>query len=135
MTNRAMRTLLLAITCAAVAVTAAAQGAAKPASATPATTTAPATPAAKDLRLVEVLPMTCAEAWAASGRNYREMFRIMAAMATVSLNNRELTFPNTKSAGDDAGNGIAADCKADPDALLFAIVDKHVRRVAEAARR
>jgi hypothetical protein len=58
----------------------------------------------------------------------------MAAMATLSLNNRELTFPNTKEAGDDAGKGIAADCKADPDALLFAIVDKHVRRVAEAAR-
>jgi hypothetical protein len=33
----------------------------------------------------------------------------------------------------DAGNGIAADCKADPDALLFAIVDRHVRRVSTAA--
>ena len=28
----------------------------------------------------------------------------------------------------------AADCRADPNALLFAIVDKHVRRVAGAIR-
>jgi hypothetical protein len=45
-----------------------------------------------------------------------------------------LTFPNTREAGLDAGKGIAEDCKADPKALLFAVVDKHVRRVAEAAR-
>jgi hypothetical protein len=32
-----------------------------------------------------------------------------------------------------AGKAIAEDCKADPNALLFAIVDKHVRSVAEAA--
>jgi hypothetical protein len=133
MTNRLLNTLALVVACTAVAVPAGAQGTAKPATAT--TSTAKPAPAAKDLRLVEVLPMTCAEAWAASGRSYTEMFRIMAAMATLSLNNRELIFPNTKEAGDDAGRGIAEDCKADPDALLYAVVDKQVRRVAEAARR
>ena len=30
-----------------------------------------------------------------------------------------------------AGNRIADDCKADPNGLLFAIVDKHVRHFAE----
>ena len=55
----------------------------------------------------------------------------MTTLAEVSLANRDLTFPNTREAGFDAGKGIADDCKADPDALLFAIVDKHVRRVAE----
>ena len=35
--------------------------------------------------------------------------------------------------GLEAGKGIAEDCKADPNGLLFAIVDKHVRRIAEAA--
>ena len=49
--------------------------------------------------------------------------------------NRDLTFPNNREAGLNAGKGIADDCKADPDALLFAIVDKHGRRVAEAAGR
>ena len=43
--------------------------------------------------------------------------------------------PNTRETGLDAGKGIADDCKADPDALLFADVDKHVRRVAGAANR
>jgi len=39
----------------------------------------------------------------------------------------------TREAGLEAGKGIAEDCKADPNALLFAIVDKHVRCVAEGA--
>jgi len=39
----------------------------------------------------------------------------------------------TREAGLEAGKGIAEDCKADPNALLFAIVDKHVRRVAAGA--
>lgn len=51
----------------------------------------------------------------------------------MSLANRDLTFPDTKEAGLDAGKAIANDCKADPDALLFAIVDTHVRRISEAA--
>ena len=56
-----------------------------------------------------------------------------SALAKVSLVNRNLVLPNTRDAGLDAGKGIADDCKADPDALLFAIIDKHVRRVASAA--
>jgi len=52
-----------------------------------------------------------------------------------ALANRDLRFPNTHEAGLDAGKGIAEDCKADPHTLLFAVVDKHVRRVAEAAGR
>jgi hypothetical protein len=52
------------------------------------------------------------------------------ALARVSLANRDLTFPNTREAGLDSGKGIAEDCKGDPQALLFPIVDKHVRRVA-----
>jgi len=51
-------------------------------------------------------------------------------LAKVSLVNRNLVLPNTREAGLDTGKGIADDCKADPAALLFAIVDKHVRRVA-----
>jgi hypothetical protein len=59
----------------------------------------------------------------------------VTTLAKVSLANRNLRFPNTRDAGLDAGRGIADDCKADPDALLFAIVDKHVRRVAGTASR
>ena len=49
--------------------------------------------------------------------------------------NRELSFPDTREAGIDAGTGIAKDCEADPKGLLYAMVDKHVRRVSEGAAR
>ena len=82
----------------------------------------------------DALPLTCAQAWVESGKTYAGLLGVIKPLAIVSLANRDLEFPNTKEAGMDAGKGIIADCKADPDALLFAIVDKHVRRVAEAAQ-
>ena len=87
------------------------------------------------LTAVQALPLTCAEAWIASQKNYAHMREVVISLAKVSLVNRELTFPNQRESGLDAGKGIAADCKADPHALLFAVVDKHVRRIAGATRR
>lgn len=92
--------------------------------------TKPASTATANLKMVELMPLTCAQAWALSGKDYSELYRMVAALAAVSLANRDLTFPNTRDAGVDAGNGIAKDCKADPQGLLFGIVDKHVRRLA-----
>jgi hypothetical protein len=83
---------------------------------------------------VQALPLTCAQAWVAAHRSYAEVIAIVTTLAKVSLANRDLAIANDREAGLEAGRGIAADCKADPDALLFAIVDKHVRRVAGAAR-
>jgi hypothetical protein len=88
---------------------------------------------ARMLTALQALPLTCAQAWAAAHKSYPEARAIVITLAKVSLANRDLTFPNTRDAGVDAGRGIAGDCKADPDALLFAIVDKHVRRVAGTA--
>jgi hypothetical protein len=82
---------------------------------------------------LEVLPLTCAQAWVKAGKSYPQMISIVKTLARVSLANRDLTFPNTREAGTEAGKNIAEDCKADPDALLFAIVDKQVRRVAGGA--
>jgi hypothetical protein len=82
----------------------------------------------------QALPLTCAQAWAVAGKSYGPMLAIVTTLAKVSLANRELTFPNTREAGIDAGTGIAQDCKADPQALLYAVVDKHVRRVVEARK-
>jgi hypothetical protein len=100
---------------------------------------APATREAADhpapLTAAQALPLTCAQAWIASGKSYAEMRTVVIELAKVSLVNRELTFPNQRDAGLDAGKAIAADCKADPHALLFAIVDEHVRRIAAAPRR
>ena len=90
--------------------------------------------AASRLKPEQALPLTCAQAWAASGKRYPDMLAIVTTLAKISLANRSLTLPNTREAGVDAGRGIAQECKADPDALLFAVVDKQVRRVATPSR-
>ena len=87
------------------------------------------------LTAAQALPLTCAQAWVASGKSYAEMRMVVIELAKVSLVNRDLTFPNRRDAGLDAGTAIAADCTADPHALLFAIVDEHVRRIAARPRR
>src|ERR1044072_690542 len=81
----------------------------------------------------QAVTLTCAQAWMAAHRSYPEMLAIVTTLAKVSLVNRDLTLPNRRETGVDAGKGIGEDCKADPDALLFAVVDRHVRRVAESA--
>ena len=87
------------------------------------------------LSAVQALPLTCAQVWIASGKDYARMRDVVISLAKVSLVNRDLTFPNQREAGLDAGKGIGADCKADPHALLYAVVDEHVRRIAGATRR
>jgi hypothetical protein len=83
------------------------------------------------LTVDEALPLTCEQAWISGGKSYEPMLAIVKTLAKVSLANRHLTLPNAKEAGLEAGKGIADDCKADPDALLFAVVDKHVRQVGQ----
>ena len=90
-------------------------------------------PAKTKWAAVDVLPLTCAQAWVKSGKSYSKMLSIVITLGRVSLANRDLTFPDTREAGLKAGRGIAEDCKADPNDLLFSIVDKHVRQVAEGA--
>jgi hypothetical protein len=85
------------------------------------------------LTAAQALPLTCAQAWIASEKSYDRMRNLVIELAKVSLVNRNLTFPNRRDAGVEAGTGIADDCKADPNALLFAVVDKQVRRIAAAA--
>jgi hypothetical protein len=94
----------------------------------PATTGAGNSPV--PLTAAQALPLTCAQSWIASGKSYAQMRAVVIELTKVSLVNRDLKVPNQREAGLDAGNAIAADCKADPHALLYAIVDKHVRRIA-----
>lgn len=84
-------------------------------------------------KVEDVWPLTCAQAWERAGRSEPGMVGIVRTLAHVSLANRDLLFPDTREAGLDAGKGIAEDCAEDPAGLLFATVDKHARRVAEAA--
>ena len=84
----------------------------------------------RPLQGLRLLPLTCAQAWAVSNRNFDGMVAIVKALAHVSLLNRDLTFPNTREAGLEAGKAIAAGCKADPNALLFSLVDAQVKLIA-----
>ena len=120
MKTRHLLTTLVIVLAAAIAAAVDAQA--------PATRSTATTPSA--LTAIQALPLTCAQAWITSGKSYPQMRAIVIELAKVSLVNRDLTLPNRREAGLDAGQGIAADCKADPQAGLFAIVDKHVRRVA-----
>src|SRR5262245_32073398 len=90
------------------------------------------TPQKAKLVATDLLPLTCAQAWVKADKSYEKMVSIVKMLARVSLANRDLTFPDTREAGQEAGKGIAEDCKADPNGLLFAFVDKQVRRFAEA---
>src|SRR6185295_16358936 len=67
------------------------------------------------LTAAQALPLTCAEAWVVSDKDYARLRTLVITLAKVSLVNRELTFPNRRDAGVEAGRGIAADCKADPN--------------------
>jgi hypothetical protein len=129
-----MKTRLLLLSGAVVMLAAIGAGTTPPLAAQ---STAPkrAVAAAPALTASQALLLTCAEAWIASEKNYAQMRELVVTLAKVSLVNRELTFPNQREAGLDAGKGIGADCRADPDALLFAVVDKHVRRLGVAAPR
>ena len=93
----------------------------------------PTKPPKATLDIADLLPLTCAQAWVRAHKSYPEMIAIVKTLARVSLANRDLTFPNTREAGRQAGRGIAEECKADPHGLLFAMVDKQVRQVAGAA--
>jgi hypothetical protein len=68
-----------------------------------------------------------------AGTSYPQMRSIVVTLARVSLANRDLKFPDTREAGLEAGRGIAQDCKADSNGLLFASVDKRVRAPVEGA--
>lgn len=90
-------------------------------------------PAPREWKAADVLPLSCVQAWVVSGKSEKGFVEILRVLGSVSLENRRLTFPDSREAGDEAGHGIAADCAADPDALLFAVVDRQVRRLGKPA--
>ena len=68
----------------------------------------------------------------------RWKWTVVAAVTTLAWSgaavpaSADLKDRAAQKAVGNAGTGIARDCKADPHALLFALVDTRVRRVAEA---
>jgi hypothetical protein len=81
----------------------------------------------------QILTATVHQAWVLSGKDEAKFFEIVKELAEISARNRNLTLPDTPVAGRRAGAYIKAQAKADPDQLLYDIVDKSIRMSAKPA--
>ena len=93
-------------------------------------------PESADWDIADALPLTCLQLWQAYGENNQDVIDIVTTMAGMSVINRELEFPQTEEAGRMLGEGILKGCTQDRNDLMYAIVDRNVRKVvAEHANR
>ena len=86
-------------------------------------------PADADWDIADALPLTCLQLWEAYGENDQDVVEIIPTMAGMSIVNRELDFPQTEEAGRSLGEGILKSCAQDRNDLMYAIVDRNVRKV------
>lgn len=78
----------------------------------------------------ELLTLTVAEAWQRSGQNYEVFTDMIEELAAISVDKRGIDVPNTEMAGNEIGEMIRARAEADPDQLLFTVVDTSMRDYA-----
>lgn len=81
----------------------------------------------------QLLPLTVSEAWQMSGKDEDKFFDMVQDLAAFSAQRRGLTLPENAEAGKKAGEYIKLQAKADHGQLLYAIVDRAVRRVGTKA--
>jgi hypothetical protein len=74
----------------------------------------------------QLLTSTVHQAWVLSGRNEATFFEMVRTLAEISAQNRGVSLPDTKAAGEEMGEYIKNAAKADTDQLLYAVVDKAV---------
>jgi hypothetical protein len=86
--------------------------------------TAPASPWTID----QAVTCSVHDAWVLSGKNEEGFFAIVKALAELSEQKRDLTLPDDATVGKQFGDYIKAQAKADHDQLLYAIVDRAVRK-------
>jgi len=79
--------------------------------------------------IADALPLTCLQLWEAYGENNQDVVEIVTTMAGMSVINRGLDFPQTEAAGRMLGEGILKGCTQDRNDLMYAIVDRNVRKV------
>jgi len=71
------------------------------------------------------------DAWVMSGRNQATFFEMVAQLAQISAQKRNITLPNTEEAGERFGEEVKKNAKADPDQLLYVVVDKAVQQIGK----
>jgi hypothetical protein len=74
--------------------------------------------------------VTCSvhDAWVLGGRTETGFFAIVKAEAELSAQKRGLVLPDSETVGREFGEYIKAQAKTDRDQLLYAIVDRAVRK-------
>jgi hypothetical protein len=74
--------------------------------------------------------VTCSvhDAWELSGKSEAGFFEIVKALAELSAQKRDLTLPDNATVGREFGDYIKTQARADHDQLLYAIVDRAVRK-------
>ena len=78
--------------------------------------------------------VTCSvhDAWVLGGKTEAGFFAIVKAEAELSAQKRGLVLPDSETVGRQFGDYIKTQAKADHDQLLYAIVDRAVRKYGTA---
>lgn len=82
----------------------------------------------------QLLTSTVHEAWLLSGKNEATFFEMVTQLATMSAQKRGLALPETEAAGRRFGELVKANAKLDTDQLLYAVVDKAVKKIGTPAK-
>lgn len=93
---------------------------------------APAPNPAICLSTDQLLPLTVREAWQLSGQDYGRFSNMVQSMVNLSLQKRGMIMPDTTAAGQELGTMIRQRAEADPNQLLYSVVDSSVRDYAAA---
>jgi len=74
--------------------------------------------------------VTCSvhDAWVLGGKTEPGFFAIVKALAELSAQKRDLILPDKATVGHEFGEYIKTQARADHDQLLYAIVDRAVRK-------
>ena len=74
--------------------------------------------------------VTCSvhDAWVLGGKTESGFFDIVKAEAELAAQKRDLVLPDRETTGREFGEYIKAQAKTDHDQLLYAIVDRAVRK-------
>ncbi|MGA3223957.1 MAG: hypothetical protein ABSC65_09360 [Acidobacteriaceae bacterium] len=79
--------------------------------------------------------VTCSvhDAWVLGGKTEPGFFAIVKALAELSAQKRDETLPDNEAVGRQFGDYIKTQAKTDHDQLLYAIVDRAVRKYGKPA--
>ena len=83
----------------------------------------------KTFPLDQIIPASVHDAWMLSGKNEAVFFDIVEQLSDVAEQKRNLALPDNAASGRRMGNFIKMKAKADPNQLLYVIVDQAVRMV------